>query len=516
MRRASRPPYLAAAVAISGASFIAIPPVAAPTADVQVRAVRLTSGDSAESLLGNGTALIMGGSSIPIPPQPYLDAADTLYLQPRHFTGSLQPLYTPEGFYPTSGVNSLTADASEAQGARILTGAIQGQIAGGNVDATNPVVVFGYSQSSALVSQTMRQLSDQSVQSDDVHFVLVGDTANPNGGLLERFDVPVGTDPSVASFGVTFGDPTPDNLYPTDVYTLEYDGFADFPQYPINPLSDLNALAGMIYEHLTYLDLSSQAIQGAIPLQTAGDALTSYYMIPVEDLPLLNPLRLLPVVGNPLADLLQPDLKVLVNLGYGSITDGWSQGPANVETPFALFPNDINGNDVLTALQNGAQEGIQAAVNDLGNPNNYQITPLLDNPSLSALVDAAYTSGIIDTLQPTPLELTLATLGGNFPLSDTTLLSPPTDIVNDLTSTLAADYAALLPIADTVNALTTTLPAYDATLFIDQLEAGDLPSALGDPIAADFALAPFAVFLGAGPIVDAVEGTLLNLANLIP
>jgi hypothetical protein len=320
----------------------------------------------------------------------------------------------------------------------------------------------------------------------------------------------------VPSFGITFGDPTPDDLYPTDIYTLEYDGFADFPQYPIDPLSDLNAFAGMVYEHLTYLDVSAEQIQNALPLETTGDALTNYYLIPVDDLPLLDPLRLIPVVGNPLADLLQPDMTVLVNLGYGSITDGWSQGPANVPTPFELFPTDINWGDVATALVNGVPQGIQAAIADLENPDNYQIPSLLDNPTLSALVDAAYTSGLIDTLQPTSLELTQALLGGSFPLSDATLLSSPTDIINDLSSTLSADYAALLPIADTVNALTTTLPAFDVSMFVDQLEAGHLIAAIGDPIAADVALVPFALLLGLGPITDAIEGTLLNIADLIP
>jgi hypothetical protein len=56
-----------------------------------------------------------------------VDAADTLYLQPRDFTGTPQALDTPEGFYPTTGVNSLTADTSEAQGAKILDGAITGR-----------------------------------------------------------------------------------------------------------------------------------------------------------------------------------------------------------------------------------------------------------------------------------------------------------------------------------------------------------------------------------------------------
>ena len=105
-----------------------------------MRHVQLTSGDGADSPLGDGTALVMGGSSIPIPPQSYVNAADTLYLQPRDFTGTPQALDTPEGFYPTTGVNSLTADASEAQGAQILNGAITGQIADGNVDAANPIV----------------------------------------------------------------------------------------------------------------------------------------------------------------------------------------------------------------------------------------------------------------------------------------------------------------------------------------------------------------------------------------
>ncbi len=294
--------------------------------------------DSADSLLGDGTALVIGGSSIPLPPERYVDAANALYLAPRGFTGTPQALYTPEGFYPTTGVNSLTADVSEAQGSKILDGAILGQIGTGNVDAENPVVVFGYSQSSAFSTMTMEQLQSQGVPSDDVHFVLVGDTAAPNGGLLERFDL-LGHDFSVPSFGITFGDPTPADLYPTDIYTLEYDGFADFPQYPLNPLADLNAFAGMIYEHLTYLGLDPDQIQNAVPLDTVGDTLTNYYMIPVDDLPLLEPLRLIPVVGNPLADLLQPDMKVLVDLGYGSITDGWSQGPANVPDPVRAVPH---------------------------------------------------------------------------------------------------------------------------------------------------------------------------------
>lgn len=75
MRCAPRRCWVNAGFAIAGASIIAVPPVTSPTPAIQARAVPLTSGHSADSLLGDGTALVMGGSSIPIPPESYVDAA---------------------------------------------------------------------------------------------------------------------------------------------------------------------------------------------------------------------------------------------------------------------------------------------------------------------------------------------------------------------------------------------------------------------------------------------------------
>ena len=48
-------------------------------------------------------------------------------------------------------------------------------------------------------------------------------------------------------------------------------------------------------------------------------------MIPNDNLPLLEPLLLIPGIGQPLYDLLEPDTRILVNLGYGSITEGWNR-----------------------------------------------------------------------------------------------------------------------------------------------------------------------------------------------
>lgn len=479
---------IAAGLVAAVAAVIAIGPAVPPPPGSRRDAVRLAGFEDSSGGLGDGTALIMGGSGNPLPAQSYVDAADMLYLQPLGYTGTPQALFTPAGFYPTTGVKSLPAFVSETQGAQILSETVSRQIAGGGVDATNPVVVFGYSQSSALSSLAMARLAEQGVPAQDVHFVLVGDTAAPNGGLLERFDFPLGSHPSIPSLGITFGYPTPD-LYPTDVYTLEYDGFADFPQYTLNPLADLNALVGLVLEHFTYLGLQPDQIADAIPLQTATDSLTHYYMIPQEHLPLLDLVRFLPFIGNPLADLVEPDMKILVNLGYGSITEGWSQGPADVPTPFGLFPPDLDWGAVLQALLTGIPAGITAAVKDLLDPQNYDVfASIAENPVTGPLLRSAYAVGDLTVNPATFLDdpnaatfsqvLNALDLGGSEDTSD--------------------PFAQLLPLADVFTALTVTLPAYDLTVFFDQLAAGNLIEAIGLPIAADLALIPIAIGLGLG------------------
>jgi PE-PPE domain len=523
-------PYLTAGISVALVGLTAVPTVASPLPGAQVRAIQLTNVDTPDSPLGDGTALVMGGSTIPIPPQGYLDAVDDLYLQPRDFTGTVQGLFTPEGLYPLTGVHSLPLDTSVAQGQQILDSAIQGQIGSGGVDAANPVVVFGWSQSATISSLTMPQLADQGVPSDDVHFVLIADPSNPDGGLLERFDVPIdGQDPTVPALGITFSGATPSDLYPTDIYTTEYDLFADFPRYPIDFVSDLNAYLGII-EHAAYPVLTPDEINNAILLpgsaELTGEGLTNYYMIPAETLPLLAPLQLIPVIGQPLYDLLEPDTQILVNLGYGSITDGWDPGPANVPTTFEAFPTDLNWGEVLTALANGIPQGIEAATNDLLNPANYQLSTILDNPLLTEIVDLTNILGFTDATNisqllnlPALLELARNALNGavGFPTSDVSLFSSsPTEIINDLSATLSADYASLLPVADTVNTLLTTVPSLLTGFVTDQLADGDLANAIGDPIAATEGLVPFALLFGAAvPIAVAVGGTLVNLADFI-
>jgi hypothetical protein len=82
-------------VAVAAAGLIVVPPITLAAPDIHATAIRLTSVDTADSPLGDGTALIMGPSTLPIPPQTYLEAIDRLYLEPRGFTGTPQALFTP-------------------------------------------------------------------------------------------------------------------------------------------------------------------------------------------------------------------------------------------------------------------------------------------------------------------------------------------------------------------------------------------------------------------------------------
>ncbi len=484
----SRPLHaLAVPLAITSAVTLGVSPALNPLVTAETKTV-LTP-----AKLLDTEAWIMGGSGLPIPPQSYMDALFARYIdpatpffdgQPRYPVDKTNPLFTPEGLYPNSGVKSLELDPSIAQGVTILHNTINQQIAEGN-----NLVVLGYSQSTTISTIVMRDLlalpADQQPTADQLSFVLLGAPNNPNGGLFERFNVlNDGSYPTIPSLGITFNGAIPDGTpWDTSVYTLEYDGYADFPKYPINFLADLNAVLGIIYEHVIYPSLTAEQLATAIelPMSAGYDGNTHYFMIPSEILPLLMPLHSIPVIGQPLYDLLEPDMRILVNLGYGSITDGWSAGPANVATPFELFPTDLNWGEVLTALGNGAQQGWNDFVNDLSN---------LSFPTASDV---------------------LGTSAG-----DVTSFALPSlsELANAFSSITSTAYAALLPTADILNALLTTAPAYSFEVFAQELAQGDIVNAIGLPIAGILGLGTLGVgfeYLALNGAVSDITATLQDL-----
>ncbi len=88
-------------------------------------------------------------------------------------------------------------------------------------------------------------------------------------------------------------------------------------------------------QHELYPNLD---VSNAVQLPTSPDYTgnTTYYMFMTKNLPLLEPVRANPFIGNPIADFIQPDLRVLVDLGYSDWGSG--QDYANVPTPATLFP----------------------------------------------------------------------------------------------------------------------------------------------------------------------------------
>ncbi|MCV7378193.1 PE family protein [Mycobacterium alsense] len=302
-------------------------------------------------------ALIMGGTNNPEPDPIYVQNVVNAYIKN---ASAIQPLFTPEQFWPvTPGLGNLTFGQSVAQGVGLLDAKLNSLLAGmGN---PNHAVVFGYSQSATIATNEINALmAAGSPHSDQLSFVLVGNPNNPVGGILSRF-------PGfyIPFLDVYFNGATPPNSpYPTSIYTAQYDGIADLPQYPLNLVSDLNAFMGYFFVHNTYPLMTATQVSSAVHLPTSpGYTGTNYYMFMTQNLPLLEPIRAIPYAGPPIADIFQPDLRVLVDLGYADY--GPTGNYANIPTPAGLFsiPNPFT---VIPYLALGAVQGPYGAAVEIG------------------------------------------------------------------------------------------------------------------------------------------------------
>lgn len=351
---------------------------------------------STPMLAGNPlTALIMGGTGFPLFPARVLAIIDSAYIQPLFGPNTPLGQYTPEEWWPFIG--SLTLDQSIAQGVTLLNNGINAQLQSGN-----DVVVFGYSQSASVATQEIRALMalppGLAPDPSRLAFTLIGNINNPNGGIFERY-----TGLYIPFLDMSFTGATPANSpYLTHIYTGQYDGYAHNPQYPLNFLSDFNAFLGINAVHNGY-PFTAAEVANAVPLPTSPGYTgnTHYYMFLTQDLPLLGPLRAIPLLGPPIADIIQPDLRVLVDLGYG-------YGYADVPTPASLIP-PINPFTTAAALATGAVQGPQAALVNLGVlpqswlPNTYPYLPstnpgLMFNIGQSSVTELSLLSGAIGSI----------------------------------------------------------------------------------------------------------------------
>jgi hypothetical protein len=225
-------------------------------------------------------ALVM----IPAFNQQWLDVTNELYLEPNGFDGTPVWLEVPETYDLDGSVKGATD---------ILVNAIEQRWSDHDFSETDPLYIFGYSQASVVAGLAEPQLEAYGIPSDALHFVLVGDSASANGGFLNEFIpwlnqfFPESWQQSIDDFvtemlkqfnaGSVFGAVTPDHLYPTDVYTLTGDGWANW--------DDGTNTSGMFSQHLAYLGLTPEEINSATE---STDGLTNYFTIDSADVDFLS------------------------------------------------------------------------------------------------------------------------------------------------------------------------------------------------------------------------------------
>ena len=217
------------------------------------------------------------------------------------------------------------------------------------LEGDGPVAVAGYSSGANVVVREMRYL--QSIGSPDaerLEFLLIASMNRPNGGIAQRFPGLF-----VPFFNVKFDGTTPtDTPYKTTDVSWEYDPISDFPNYPLNFLADLNALLGFGLYHANYFPADMDGPR-ARPDTVVGNI--TYVTLAAPELPLVTGLKMLGVPKQ-LRDLLEPVLKVLVDIGYDRSIDPGVAAPASLSpTPQRLLALPIK---VLNALGVGIRHAL--------------------------------------------------------------------------------------------------------------------------------------------------------------
>lgn len=316
--------------------------------------------DDAATVAPDYTALVLGHALLPQPDMTYMQEVIGTYVDPTspfageptyNIVGSPVSVFTPETDY-NSGLTTGVTDLNQA---------IMQQLNEGN----DNLVIVGYSMSTSIETQELINLASTAggapdtptLDSPGLTFVLAEDLNSPDGGIFTRL-------PGIG--GVTLPSTPADTPYTTDIYSIEYSGASDFPQYANNIYADLNAADGYVDLHPYLLTgwpayFNPDELAGAVAQPTSdADVATSYFLIPTQELPLLDGLREAPGAPSAYADLIQPDMRVLVDLGYN-----W-QGDADVVTPAQYTSPDIDMTAVDSYLAAGADQGMIASLVDMG------------------------------------------------------------------------------------------------------------------------------------------------------
>jgi PE-PPE domain len=300
--------------------------------------VVLTSGDSNDALV-----------LIPAENAEYANVANALYLAPNGFDGTATVFLTPSAGNEVQNV---------VPGVQALVQTIEADYAAGDLSATSPLYVFGYSEGAVEEGLAEQQLAaydgpgvppgEVGIPQADLHFVMVGDSASAEGGFLNTFieSLPESEQQSTTEFlallGLSppvLGATTPDDLYPTDVYSLSADGWTNW--------DDGANTYGMFTDHLEYLGLTPAEIATAA---ITHDGMTTYHTIDnanVNDLAALSNQFLL-ALGIAPSNVDTTDAVAATAAMPDTLGELWSQSIADLGTLSAEW--QVLAADLGTAL----------------------------------------------------------------------------------------------------------------------------------------------------------------------
>jgi hypothetical protein len=261
------------------------------------------------------TALFVGGVAEPMLYEPMMSAALGEMFNGTDLTSDTpwvrKSVPWPAQTAPFFGFTSLGDSVSQGRTNLIA------DIAAAQRDGNGPVTVVGASAGSLVVDETLRYYQehpDQAPDPKDVNFIVIADGSRQDafrpGQLLDTLS------------GYTYQSP-PQTPYHVSVVTYQYDGFADFPDRPLNLLADLNALAGMLLLHnATYFADISTMTPTSVVTDPVTKGTTTRYLIAPGQLPLVS---LLPFLAP-----MQDQLKQIIDTGYSR------NDPVATSAPVAL------------------------------------------------------------------------------------------------------------------------------------------------------------------------------------
>lgn len=304
------------------------------------------------------TVLMIGGKG-----QSVLSDAEMASVLAGRYAGDTRvSVEWPAQAWPLTGLTSLTVGQSVAVGIEHLEDAID--------EASGPTVVLGISQGSLVVDAVQRRLAANGTNAQLSFVTIAG--MNRGNGIFTHFR---GVYLPILDYTPQAEPVTP---YDTIVVAKEYDGWAHFPDRPWNLLATLNAIAGSgiipgfsgVHDATVSADLSQVPQKNITTTVNSRGGTTTSYLVPTQDLPLLQPLRDWGV-PKPLVDAVNQLLKPVVDAGY-SRNDSPSVAPSTLPPPASTPKPSTNvvrqspkfdprsGADPVAAPRNESLDGVTA------------------------------------------------------------------------------------------------------------------------------------------------------------